>query len=222
MSGRICIAGARAAVVGMVLGTAFATVAGTLGSAFGMESTWFVIVYYLAPPVGAALGASAAARGQGQGLQHALVTAGIAGAAIALGEAGFVWLGWWLERPDPVPGNPLLGPTALLAPIVPAILLSAVGVILARRETETAATSEPRPHGAVLLGLMLLGAALGLPLGFLGAMEVGMLYAESAGSCSIGAMGHAMLSAIIGPLIGAWMGRWAAIKWGAALFRPVT
>ncbi len=222
MSGRTCIASARAAVLGMVLGTAVLSALSLLESWFDAGTTAFVIVYYLAPSVGAAMAARSAALKAGRRPGDALRAASIAGASIAFGEAGFVWLAWWAETSSPRPGDPWLAPTALLAPIVPAILLSAVGVILARRTAGTAEAPEPRPRAAVLIGLMLLGAALGLPLGFFGAMSIGMLYAESVGTCSIGAMGHAMLSAIIGPLIGAWMGRWAAIKWGAALFRSVT
>jgi hypothetical protein len=219
MRGRTCIAAARATVLGMVVGTAAAGALGMLGSRFDAGTTVFTIVYYLAPPIGAALGARAAARGLGQGPREARRAAGIVAAAIALSEAAFIWLGWWLEASEPGPADPLLTPTCLLAPIVPAALLSMVGVVLAGRADEDA---EPRPREALLVGLMLLGAGIGLPLGFLGAMSIGMIYAESMGTCSIGAMGHAMLSVIVGPVAGAWMARWAAIKWGASLLKPVT
>ena len=220
MTGRILIASARGAVLGMVLGTAVSSALGMVASRFDAGTTAFVIVYYLAPPIGAVLGANAAARGLAQDPRNTVVLSAVTASAVVLGEAALVWLGWWLERFDPAPGNPLLGPTALLAPVAPAVLLSAVGAALARRGDDGMG-AEPR-RSALLTGVsMLLGAVLGLPLGFFAATSIGMAYAESMGVCSIGAIGHAALGVVIGPLVGAWMARWAAIKWGDSLTRPV-
>ncbi|MGI5819566.1 MAG: hypothetical protein ACOX9R_15860 [Armatimonadota bacterium] len=218
--GRICTAAARATILGMIVGMVTAAVAGLLGGRFGLGTVAFTIVFYLAPPTGAAIGAFEASVALDRRALRPLRAAAVAGAFVIICEVGMVLVAWWLESASPGTANAWLAPTALLAPVVPAVLLSATGRILSRRETEDEENRAPA-RAWQTAAIVVCGALLGLPLGFSGAMSIGMLYAESIGTCSIGAIGHAMLAVLLGPLIGAWMGRWTAARWGHLLFRSL-